>query len=154
MKNWNESKKELKAALQKEFPGIKFSLRKRYYDTLDIEFTDTETTQMAVQDFTRSYNGKSFDGMTDSEDYHNTGLAFGYIFVTRQISDTKKREVFQKEISGKTFNGVEMPTDYNEFMEMNFYSEENKAKDLRAWGLDPMNMLYRFITEANIIIVA
>ena len=55
-------RKDLKAA----FPGVKFSVRKRDYDCVTIDWTDGPTNE-AVEAVANKYSGGGFDGMIDSE---------------------------------------------------------------------------------------
>lgn len=148
-RNWNESKKILKIELKKEFPEIKFSMRKSNYNTLRISYIDSDTTEQEVRNFVLKFEGKSFDGMIDLESYIDTGLAFGYIFIEREITQKKYEEIYIENIYDKSFDGVLLDMCYNEFLELNFYS--NEYENLKNWGHNPQNMIYRIMSSNSFI---
>jgi len=62
-----DTAKLIRAALRREFPGIKFSVRSRSYAggaSIDVCWTDGPQ-KAAVEEVTGSYAGAGFDGMTD-----------------------------------------------------------------------------------------
>lgn len=72
-----DTAKLLRAALRSEFPGVKFSVRSSKYAggaSIDVSWTDGPTAS-AVDDIAKLYQGATFDGMTDSKDYHDALLA-------------------------------------------------------------------------------
>lgn len=145
--NWSNSKKVLKKELESNFPGVKFSLRKHNYDTLDIDYVDTNINAQKVRDLTMKFEGKTFDGMIDLESYVNTGLAFGYIFINREITDKKYEEVYNNTLKNWSFDGCKLSMNYQEFIKLSFTGE---YENLKSWGHDPYNMLYRIISRDRI----
>lgn len=73
-------KKEVAAELKKTFPGVKFSLTKRHYDVLVVQYDDTIVPRESIRKITEKYEGKSFDGMIDLETYTNYS-GVGYILI-------------------------------------------------------------------------
>lgn len=71
-----ESSKLLKAALRKRFPATTFSVRIRNYNTCDVTWTDGPTVAL-VDEIVRPFEGKGFDGMTDSTFYKDATLPDG-----------------------------------------------------------------------------
>lgn len=66
----------IRAALKKRFPATKFSVRMKTFSmgsSVDVEWTDGPTVKR-VQEITGPYEGKGFDGMTDSTTYRKSWL--------------------------------------------------------------------------------
>jgi hypothetical protein len=72
-----ETNQLVRAALKAAFPGVKFSSRSSTYSggaSIHVSWTDGPT-EAEVQKVTDLYTGATFDGMTDSKDYHDSMLA-------------------------------------------------------------------------------
>ncbi len=95
-----ETAKLVRAALKRDFPGVKFSVRSDSYAggaSIRVRYEDGPTVQQ-VQGTTSLFTGSSFDAMIDLKSYHDTLLAdedgnvrtvhFGadYVFVDRDYS--------------------------------------------------------------------
>jgi hypothetical protein len=68
--------KLLRKALKAEFPGVKFSVRSDRYaggSSINVSYTDGPVVSK-VEAVCSLYRGASFDGMTDSMNYHSTFL--------------------------------------------------------------------------------
>lgn len=71
-----DTAKLLRAALKKNFPGVKFSVRSSTYSggaSIDIGWTDGPTQKM-VDTVATQFQGASFDGMIDLKSYHDSVL--------------------------------------------------------------------------------
>ena len=64
-----ETAKIIRQALKAEFPGVKFSVRKRSYHAITVEANIGRELAQKVEAFLHNYRGADFDGMTDSLDY-------------------------------------------------------------------------------------
>lgn len=88
----------LRALLKHEFPRVKFSVKKRgYHDSVDITWVDGPTEKQ-VEKVAKLFQGLTFDGMTDYEDFVDSDFidlfgGLGYIFTKRTYSD----EVIERE---------------------------------------------------------
>jgi len=85
-------RKELKA----KFPGVKFSVRKRSYDSVSVNWTDGPTEDQ-VKEITVKYRDSYFDGMQDmsvscSSPFNEIYGGVSYVFIDRDYSDTMKRQ--------------------------------------------------------------
>ena len=85
-------RKELKA----KFPGVKFSVRKRSYDSVSINWTDGPTEEQ-VKEVTAKYRDSYFDGMQDmsvscSSPFNEIYGGVGYVFIDRDYSDAMKQQ--------------------------------------------------------------
>ena len=83
--------KNLRTELKRNFPGVKFSVRKESYDCYRIEWTDGPTDEQ-VSEITNRYKTGRFDAYTDyhySEHSPFTSLFGGvdYVFTSRGASD-------------------------------------------------------------------
>lgn len=66
-----EAARHLRAALKSAFPGVKFSVRSSRYSmgcSIDVAWTDGPS-RAAVAPVADRFQGKDFDGMTDSTSY-------------------------------------------------------------------------------------
>lgn len=92
-----QTARKIRAELKAEFPGIKFSVTtcKRGGSSVSIHWIDGPT-KTAVEAIVGMFESASFDGMTDSEDYHgyiqdgNLIRGAKYIFCTRHLSESYK----------------------------------------------------------------
>ena len=57
--------KNIRVELKKAFPGVKFSVRKAHFGSIDIRFDYSLTDVQAVQEITGKYQRGSFNGMED-----------------------------------------------------------------------------------------
>lgn len=86
------SSRQLKKELETTFPGVKFSVRlgrgSMCTDNCSVSWTDGPTTD-EVEAVAGRYQGKTFDGMTDSTVYLETPIpsALGYVNVHRNFSE-------------------------------------------------------------------
>ena len=83
----------LRELLKKEFPGVKFSVRKDGSgDTVNITWTDGPTRKM-VDEIAGQFEGRRFNGMEDCEeivssDFTDLFGSLGYIFTEREYSES------------------------------------------------------------------
>ena len=149
MKNdlsWSESKKVLKELLKKNFPNVNFRLTKHHYDTLDIDYSDYDLQVSEVGKVVASFEGKSFDGMEDYESIINTGYAFGYIFVNREITEDQYKRKYETEVKGNSYDGVLLDMEFDDFVNYVEFYEKPYLK-LQNYGIAPYNFLYRLFNK-------
>lgn len=87
--------KEIRAELRRRFPATKFSVRSDSYSmgsSVRISWVDGPS-QRYVDEVVGAFEGRSFDGMTDSTSYHPITLPSGevvsahsYVSTTRKLS--------------------------------------------------------------------
>ena len=97
--------KNIRTQLKREFPGVKFSVKKESYDCYRISWTDGPTDE-AVTKITSRYDTGRFDAYQDyhySQESPFTSLFGGvdYIFTQREISDAAIEET-RKRFPGLT----------------------------------------------------
>ncbi|MDF7629950.1 hypothetical protein PUG46_11810 [Erwiniaceae bacterium L1_55_4] len=82
-------RKELKA----KFPGVKFSVRKRSYDSVSVNWTDGPTEEQ-VKEITGKYRDSYFDGMQDMSISCSSPFnkVYGSVFTDRDYSDAMKQQ--------------------------------------------------------------
>ncbi len=85
-------RRELKA----KFPGVKFSVRKRSYDSVSVNWTDGPTEEQ-VKEITVKYRDSYFDSMQDmsvscSSSFNEVYGGVGYVFIDRDYSDAMKQQ--------------------------------------------------------------
>lgn len=83
--------KNLRAALKRAFPGVKFSVRRPQYYSIDVRWTDGPT-KTAVSEIADRFEAGHFDGMTDCYEYNRAPWSetFGsvrYVNCHRDYSD-------------------------------------------------------------------
>ena len=86
-----ESAKVLKAALRKDFPAVKFSVtlsRGTGYGYCSVGWTDGPSVK-AVKAVTDWFEGSTFDGMTDMEEYTRATLPDGRRSGLRGVSTSR-----------------------------------------------------------------
>lgn len=103
----NESIKMLKDALRRNFPGVKFSVRRGRgtgYSTVRVSWDNGPSASM-VDRVAQRYHGRDFDGMTDSSSYPTALLAdaqgnvrevhfgIGFLFCDRSLPDGTREAV-------------------------------------------------------------
>lgn len=91
--------RNIRTELKRNFPGVKFKVKKRGYDCYDVEWIDGPTTDQ-VDDIVLKYKTGRFDAYQDyhySEDSPFTDLYGGcdYIFTRREISEEAVENVRQ-----------------------------------------------------------
>lgn len=95
----------LRVMLKHEFPGVKFSVKKRNgSDSVDIAWVDGPTSEQ-VEKLAKLFQGRTFDGMTDYEDFVDSDFidlfgGLGYIFMERTYSDEiveREKEIVLKD---------------------------------------------------------
>jgi len=96
-------RKELKA----RFPGVKFSVRKRSYDSVSINWMDGPTEE-EVKAVTDKYKDSYFDGMQDmsvscASPFNRIYGGVGYVFTDRHYSDGMKQKAV--DIIAKKYGG-------------------------------------------------
>lgn len=120
-----DTAKLLRAALKRDFPGVKFSVTsKRYAGGASINVSWVDGPRSAdVDKVAQRYSGASFDGMVDLKSYHESWLRdadgepqrvhFGadYVFCHRTISDEWRAGIFQlfSDLIGRELD----PTDWS-----------------------------------------
>jgi hypothetical protein len=110
-----DTAKLVRAALKKEWPTIKFSVRSDTYAggaSIDIKWTDGPTDAM-VGRVTSKFAGATFDGMIDLKSHHDSilngeAVSFGADFVhrTRQFSPSVYESVARRTCA---YWGVDFP---------------------------------------------
>ena len=96
-------RKELKA----KFPGVKFSVRKRSYDSVSVNWIDGPTEE-EVKAVTDKYKDSYFDGMQDmsvscASPFNRIYGGVGYVFTDRDYSDGMKQKAI--DAVSKKFSG-------------------------------------------------
>nr|DAE55260.1 MAG TPA: DNA TOPOISOMERASE I [Caudoviricetes sp.] len=86
----------LRTLLKSKFPTTKFSVRKYYYDSYTVEWSDGPSVPQ-VQEITSLFVDKGFDGMTDSSFSISSPFikrygGIGHISTDRNISDERRNE--------------------------------------------------------------
>jgi len=102
-----DSAKALVKVLRKAFPGVKFARRMSRgtgYGTLNLSWVDGPTAS-EVDEIAGAWQGKSFDGMTDSTNYHRREVTLadgtvavsgiGYLFTRREVTDGERERVLE-----------------------------------------------------------
>jgi hypothetical protein len=90
-----DTAKLVRAALRKEFPGVRFSVRSKSYSggaSIDVSWQDGPPTK-AIERVAKRFEGSSFDGMIDLKTHHDSILdgeavsfAADYVFCQRDTS--------------------------------------------------------------------
>ncbi|MGC0824939.1 LPD29 domain-containing protein [Pantoea agglomerans] len=96
-------RKELKA----KFPGVRFSVRKRSYDSVSVNWMDGPTEE-EVKAVTDKYKDSYFDGMQDmsiscTSPFNRIYGGVGYVFIDRDYSDEMKKKAV--DIIAKKYGG-------------------------------------------------
>jgi len=87
----NTTAANMRALLKREFPGVKFSVRRDGWNCINVRWTDGPTDD-AASALAQRFKSGDFDGMTDCYEYRRTpwGETFGsvqYVFTRREKSD-------------------------------------------------------------------
>lgn len=86
----------IRKELKSKFLGVKFSVRKRSYDSVSVNWTDGPTEEQ-VKEITGKYRDSYFDGMQDmsvscSSPFNKVYGGVGYVFTDRDYSDAMKQQ--------------------------------------------------------------
>ena len=98
--------KAMRAALREAFPGVKFSVRMSRgtaWGSFSVNWTDGPTSAK-VEEITRQFVGKTFDGMDDSTHYIRAEITWkgkryisgaGYVLAQQRISEERRAAVVE-----------------------------------------------------------
>lgn len=138
----------LRELLKKEFPGIKFSVRKDGSgDTVNITWTDGPTRKM-VDEIAGQFEGRRFNGMEDCEeivssDFTDLFGSLGYIFTEREYSEEVMERERMKVIEdyplladGKDHNRNEFESIKASEAGINYWFSLNSVIRHRLWEID------------------
>lgn len=138
----------LRELLKKEFPGIKFSVRKDGSgDTVNITWTDGPTRKM-VDEIAGQFEGRRFNGMEDCEeivtsDFTDLFGSLGYIFTEREYSESVMERERMKVIEdyplladGKDHNRNEFESIKASEAGINYWFSLNSVIRHRLWEID------------------
>lgn len=108
--------KNMRAMLRRAFPGVKFSVRKAYYGSVSVQWTDGPL-EREVESVVMRFKGGHFDGMEDTYRHEKTPwlAVFGgadYVNTRREFSSTLVARVIDELFSAQpgNFAGMEKPT--------------------------------------------
>ena len=138
----------LRELLKRNFPGVKFSVRKDGSgDTVNITWTDGPTRKM-VDEIAGQFEGRRFNGMEDCEeivtsDFTDLFGSLGYIFTEREYSEevmerTRKNviEDYPLLADGKDHNRNEFESIKASEAEINYWFSLNSVIRHRLWDID------------------
>lgn len=138
----------LRELLKKEFPGVKFSVRKDGSgDTVNITWTDGPTRKM-VDEIAGQFEGRRFNGMEDCEeivtsDFTDLFGSLGYIFTERGYSESVMERERMKVIEdyplladGKDHNRNEFESIKASEAGINYWFSLNSVIRHRLWEID------------------
>lgn len=138
----------LRELLKKEFPGVKFSVRKDGSgDTVNITWTDGPTRKM-VDEIAWQFEGRRFNGMEDCEeivssDFTDLFGSLGYIFTEREYSEEVMERERMKVIEdyplladGKDHNRNEFESIKASEAGINYWFSLNSVIRHRLWEID------------------
>jgi len=128
--------KQIKQALKKAFPTIKFSVKSDTYsggNSVSIHWTDGPRTEL-VKAIAGKYQYGSFDGMTDSYDFNNKieGLPqVQYVMEQRNMSPEAEALIIREwnathTATAQIINTQDRNKDYDEWNSTLIYREFNK----------------------------
>jgi len=119
-----EKAKEIRKILKKEFPGVKFSVRKSSHCAINISYKDAIPVKF-VEEHVRQF--ESIDRCEASGEILSGGNDF--IFVNREISDENQKEV--KSLMEQAYPKDSIHSDYDyERLIYNVYSTTDFRKPL------------------------
>ena len=135
--DYKEAVMNLKKLLKHEFPGVKFSVKRRYKgsDSVGISWTDGPTAE-AVENIAMQFKGVTFNAYDDSTDVLTTDFntLFGsldYIFTERDYSEevskaeeTKVIEDYPILADGKEYDKMDV---------LDAYGLKDKAENCLRW---------------------
>lgn len=138
----------LRELLKKNFPGVKFSVRKDGSgDTVNITWTDGPTRKM-VDEIAGQFEGRRFNGMEDCEeivtsDFTDLFGSLGYIFTERGYSESVMERERMKVIEdyplladGKDHNRNEFESIKASEAGINYWFSLNSVIRHRLWEID------------------
>lgn len=119
--------KNMRAALKRAFPGVKFSVRRPHYSSIDVRWTDGPTSE-AVSAIADRFEAGHFDGMTDCYEYSRAPWSetFGsvrYVHCTRDYSDALIGRAIAEAVA--EYGNTEAPT-------------IEQWRNGQAWNITPM----------------
>lgn len=138
----------LRELLKRNFPGVKFSVRKDGSgDTVNITWTDGPTRKM-VDEIAGQFEGRRFNGMEDCEeivtsDFTDLFGSLGYIFTERGYSESVMERERMKVIEdyplladGKDHNRNEFESIKASEAGINYWFSLNSVIRHRLWEID------------------
>lgn len=138
----------LRELLKRNFPGVKFSVRKSgSSDTVDITWTDGPTRKM-VDDIAGQFEGRRFNGMEDCEeivssDFTDLFGSLGYVFTEREYSEEVMERTRIKVIEdyplladGKEHNRNEFESIKASEAGINYWFSLDSVARHRLWDID------------------
>lgn len=138
----------LRELLKRNFPGVKFSVRKDGSgDTVNITWTDGPTRKM-VDEIAGQFEGRRFNGMEDCEeivtsDFTDLFGSLGYIFTERGYSESVMERERMKVIEdyplladGKDHNRNEFESIKGSEAGINYWFSLNSVIRHRLWEID------------------
>jgi hypothetical protein len=125
-----DTAKLVRAALKKEFPGVKFRVRSSSYSggaSIDVRWTDGPPSK-AVEKVAKRFEGSTFDGMIDLKSHHDSYLdgemvsfAADYVFCQRDTTRALLEQVipvvrkrYGIEATINEYGGWETGPEYND----------------------------------------
>jgi len=147
----NLAAKNIRILLKKHFPGVKFSVRKRDYDCINVNWTDGPTKD-AVENIVKKFQAGSVNGMEDIYEYRGDAFnrVYGdvkFLFCERSLTDdliVEAIEMLRKEygenivpadITLETYKKGAFSMRGHEFFRLGL-SAEIRSK---AYGIDKFN---------------
>lgn len=138
----------LRELLKRNFPGVKFSVRKDGSgDTVNITWTDGPTRKM-VDEIAGQFEGRRFNGMEDCEeivssDFTDLFGSLGYIFTEREYSESVMERERMKVIEdyplladGKEHNRNEFESIKASEAGINYWFSLDSVIRHRLWEID------------------
>ena len=137
----------LRTLLKREFPGVKFSVRKSGGYAVYISWTDGPTREM-VDGVAGMFKGRSFNGMEDYEeiitsDFTDLFGSLGYIFTEREFSEDVIERESKKVVEdypiladGKEHHRNEMEDIKESEANMDYWFSLNSVVRHRLWDID------------------
>lgn len=144
--------RNIRTELKREFPQVKFSVKKSGYDCYNISWTDGPTTEQ-VEKIVNRYKTGCFDAYTDyhySESSPFTDLFGGvdYIFTSREISETALKQTRERYKDLTADNMRTYNYDNGEFVHLAYDARTLDELISRiAWRLDFMPKIEKKETE-------
>lgn len=93
-----ETAQDLRSALARHFPGVKFFVRSKRYaggSSIRVRWTDGPQ-QWAVDCVADKFAGADFDGMQDLKTHRPNGRGADYVFCDRDISEAMRAVIAEK----------------------------------------------------------
>ena len=137
--DYKEAVTNLKKLLKYEFPGVKFSVKRRYQnsDSVNISWTDGPTEE-AVENVAVQFKGVTFNAYDDSTDILTTDFntLFGsldYIFTEREYSEEVSKAEEAKIIEDYPILADGKNHDVTDITEAYGYGFKNPAESRLRW---------------------